>query len=220
MKNLTLVAMSVENTIAENSWSGLLRGEPEALAALYDQHYLGLVNYGTRLVGDRDLANDCFIQVLIDLWGKRATLAPVTNVRSYLITCLHRKMLLELKLNRRAQYAAQAGDGETEPWETSYEDYLVKLQSSEEWKEKLTRAFLCLTDRQKELLKLRFFEDRDYDYIAVHCGITKRTAYNIVHDALKALKAELSLMEGTRNSWKNIPDALLVLLLMEAFFPG
>ncbi|WEK37518.1 MAG: sigma-70 family RNA polymerase sigma factor [Candidatus Pseudobacter hemicellulosilyticus] len=209
--------MSVESNIAERSWNSLREGDMQALAALYDQHYVGLVNYGARLIGDRDLANDCFIQVLLDLYAKHATLPPVTNVRSYLITCLHRKILLELKLNRRDK-AARAGSGEEmERWETSYEDYLVLLQSSEEWKQKLTRAFAVLTERQKELLRLRFFEDRDYDYIAVQCGITRRTAYNIIHDALKSLRAELALRNNDLPENK-LPDSMVLMLLATALF--
>ena len=42
---------------------------------------------------------------------------------------------------------------------------------------------------------MKFFEDIDYNEIARSCNITRRTAYNIIHDSLKILKAELYKME-------------------------
>ncbi|MNL43391.1 RNA polymerase sigma factor [compost metagenome] len=53
-----------------------------------------------------------------------------------------------------------------------------------------------LTEREKELIRLKFFDDLDYDEIAVKCGITKRTAYNITHDALKKLRESLKGKNG------------------------
>jgi hypothetical protein len=51
-----------------------------------------------------------------------------------------------------------------------------------------------LTDREKELLQLKFCGDLDYDEISARCGITKRTAYNIIYASLKTLRM---VMDGT-----------------------
>ncbi|HRN56947.1 MAG TPA: sigma-70 family RNA polymerase sigma factor, partial [Agriterribacter sp.] len=67
-------------------------------------------------------------------------------------------------------------------------EYIVELQHNKEMKEKLMNAVAQLTQREKELLKLKFFEDLDYDEIAARCKITKRTAYNIIHQSLKSLR--------------------------------
>ena len=76
--------------------------------------------------------------------------------------------------------------------ECSYEEYLVKLQHNKELKDRLEKALGQLTQREKELMRLKFFEDLDYDEIAARCNITKRTAYNIIHAALKTLKASFA----------------------------
>jgi DNA-directed RNA polymerase specialized sigma24 family protein len=49
------------------------------------------------------------------------------------------------------------------------------------------------------LLRLKFFEDLDYEEIACQCGITKRTAYNIIHSALRTLKAGVAV--SPNNGW-------------------
>jgi RNA polymerase sigma factor (sigma-70 family) len=174
------------------TWAQLQKGNQQALLALYDRHYIGLLNYGIKLTGNRELTRDCITQILLRLWDNRAKLPPVENVRSYLLTCLRREMIGELKgetarTNRNIVVQRSLSDAEL-----PYEEYLIESQTNKALREKLSRAFEKLTEREKELLRLRFFEDLDYDEIAAQCSITKRTAYNIIHTAIKTLKADFN----------------------------
>lgn len=196
-------------------WARLLQGDPESLVALYNTYYLGLVNYGLKITGDRDLTNDCITQVLLKLWDKRASLSPVSNPRSYLLSCLRNEIYAELKSESvrlaRAR-AIQRLSGDAEP---SYEESLIEGQTNKALRDHLEKGFKRLTAREKELLRLKFFEDLDYTEIASRCHITKRTAYNIIHTALKTLKADFVIKPD--NDW--VTDAtfltLVVLLLSQ-----
>ena len=179
-----------ENLYTQEYWRQLQKGNTDALSALYQLHYIGLINYGVKLTGNRDLANDCFINVLLELWDKRHTLPDVTNVRAYLITCLHRRILQEIRADKRRNDSHREILPE-EPSEVSYEAYLTAMEGNDEFTRRFTSAFRLLTQRQQQLLRMKFYENLDYDHIAQTCGITKRTAYNIIHDALKQLKNEL-----------------------------
>lgn len=179
-----------ENLYTQEYWRQLQKGNTDALSALYQLHYVGLINYGVKMTGDRDLANDCFINVLLELWDKRHTLPDVTNVRAYLITCLHRRILLEIRSDKRRNDSHLRLLRE-EPDEVPYETYLTIAEGNDEFTRRFAAAFRLLTQRQQQLLRMKFFENLDYDHIAQTCGITRRTAYNIIHDALKQLKNEL-----------------------------
>jgi RNA polymerase sigma factor (sigma-70 family) len=179
-------------------WAKLKAGDQNALLELYNVHYLGLINYGIKLTGNRSLANESITQVLLRLWDNRNRLPEVENVRSYLLTCLRNEMLAELKSESNRLTKNQLLKFTGESCEASYEEYLIAIQSNREMKERLFRAFDKLTAREKELLKLKFFEDLDYDEIASRCRITKRTAYNIIHAAVKTLKVELVQQKGNR----------------------
>ena len=191
-------------------WARLRTGDREALLSLYNQHYVGLMNYGLKLTGDRELTNDCITQILLRLWDKRQQLSVVENPRSYLLTCLRHELFAE----RRAETARTAGSrglrGIIDASEPSYEEYIIQLQTNKALAEKLTRALNRLTSREKELLRLKFFDDLDYDEIAGRCGITKRTAYNIIHSALKMLK---TLFVTSPNNGLVADPAVLVLVL-------
>ena len=200
------------------SWIQLQNGDRQALFEIYDQHYIGLMNYGIRLTGRRDLTRDCITQILLRLWDSRSKLPCIENVRAYLLTSLRHELIGEIKLegNRLAKHHLF---GESIPTtEAPYEEYIVQLQHNKEMREKLMNAVAQLTPREKELLKLKFFEDLDYDEIAARCHITKRTAYNIIHQSLKSLRLILvSVPPGNL-----IPDyalfgSFLVFLLLRQF---
>lgn len=173
------------------SWIQLQNGDKNALLEIYNQHYIGLMNYGIKLTGQRDLTKDCITQILLRLWDHRAKLPTIENVRSYLLTSLRRELMAELKMenNRSSKNRSFGQTIQTE--ELPYEEYIIQLQHNKELKEKLMSAISRLTQREKELLQLKFFEDLDYDDIAARCQITKRTAYNIIHGSLKSLRLSL-----------------------------
>ncbi|HTI12268.1 MAG TPA: sigma-70 family RNA polymerase sigma factor [Puia sp.] len=190
-------------------WARLLQGDPEALVTLYNSYYLGLVNYGLKMTRDRELTNDCITQVLLRLWDKRASLPLVRNPQSYLLSCLRNELYTELKsANTRLARtrAIQRTIGDAEP---SYEEFLIEGQTNKVLRDHLEKAFKKLTVREKELLRLKFFEDLDYAEIAMRCHITKRTAYNIIHTALKTLKAGLVI--NPDNDW--VRDATFLSLV-------
>lgn len=171
------------------TWNALLKGEQAALEDLYNQHYIGLLNYGVKFIRDREVAKDCIFQLLLKLWDTRDRLTPLSNVRSYLITCVHNELLLYIKRNNKVAPDIRNAYLDTE---SSHEEYLVEMQHNQELKDKLMAAFYKLSEREKQLLLLKFFEDRSYDEISTTCGISKRTAYNTIHGALKILKQSLT----------------------------
>jgi len=169
-------------------------GHKDALLNLYDKYYSLLMNYGLKLTGDRVLTNDCITQILLRLWDIRKKLPAVANPRSYLLTCLRHELIAELKSIRIRAGKGMGFQRSREQSEPSYEEYLIQLQTNTALKERLASAFKKLSKREKELLELKYFDDLDYDEISLRCRITKRTAYNIIHAALKTLKEELAEM--------------------------
>jgi RNA polymerase sigma factor (sigma-70 family) len=190
-----------------DAWNALRKGDRQAMLYLYREHYVGMMNFGIRLTGNRELSKDCFTQVLLRLWDNRANLPEVGNARSYLLSCMKHELLKELQSEKNtANRHQQAQSGvHSEP---SYEEYLVAVQTDDELRCRLAKVLERLTEREKELLRLRYFEDLSYDEIAEQCGITKRTAYNIVFGALKTLKAEMVV----RDKGKTLIVPLLILL--------
>ena len=199
---------------AKEIWARLKDGDQQAFLELYKKHYIGLINYGLKLTGNRELTKDCITQVLLKLWDKRKELAPVENVRSYLLTCLRRELYAELRSENRRSKSSRNLQKELDMEELPYEEHIIRLQTNELTQHKLLKAFEKLTEREKELLRLRFFEDLDYDAIAVQCGITKRTAYNIIYHALHVIKTDFINTTSDHSKTKKLVIPIIILMLV------
>ncbi len=74
------------------------------------------------------------------------------------------------------------------PATASVEETLIELQEYELLKQRTARLLDHLTERQQQLIKLRFIEEMSYENIALRLNISVRTVYNSIHESIKALK--------------------------------
>ena len=174
------------------AWKEFIGGNKESLLMLYELNYVGLLNYGSKFLNNRDHLNDHLMDLLLQLWDNRDKLPVIENVRSYLMTCFRRKLLNRNKQEVWEDSLGELPESQGTQSEVSFEERLIKLQSNEQIKNKLANGLKKLSPRQREMIELKFFKDLSYDEIAVKCLITKRTAYNIVHDALIILRKEMT----------------------------
>lgn len=173
-------------------WNGLRAGDEQAVFDLYHKLYFGLINYGIRVCGDAELAKDMVNQVFLELWDRRERLVPVENVKSYLLTYLRRKIIDQIRFRQRSENAAIESTRQGGDRELSYEQYIVQVQTDEEIRLKLHHALSRLTPRQQELIRLKFFDGLSYEEIAERTSQNIKTSYNMIYEALKALREVLS----------------------------
>jgi RNA polymerase sigma-70 factor (ECF subfamily) len=75
---------------------------------------------------------------------------------------------------------------------TSYEEILIRVQGDQEMNQRLHSALTKLSPKQKEFVKLKFFEGLTYDEIAEKHTQSVKTCYNVIYDAIKSLKKSLA----------------------------
>lgn len=172
-------------------WNRVRNNGQEALVELYEQLYFYLVHYGIRICGDAEITKDAINDMFLEIWDQRGKLPAVTNVKSYLLTWLRRRIFADIRQTKKSNEAAGAWSDTTAPHELSYEECIVAVQTSEEIKQKIKRAMATLTPRQKELIQLRYFDGLSMEEVSKRVGITTKTAYNTLGSALKSLSAEL-----------------------------
>lgn len=191
--------MSDSSVNLQGPWEEMRQGNAEALLTLYQDQYSDLVSYGVQLSNSVHTAKDAVNDVFLNIWENREKLKPVQNVKAYLFACMRRKIFHPSYFTNETL----AGDENvfSGAFETSYEDMLIAIQQSDELREKLQAALAKLTDRQKQLVQLKYFKNMDYREIEAATGISVKTAYNTIYNAIKTLAAELR-------------SSLLVLLLL------
>lgn len=193
-------------------WNRFRQGEEQALYTLYEQYYHLLLFLGLKICARSEPVKDCIQQVFLYLWEKKEGLDTVTNVRSYLITSFKRRLLLHLQQEKKNNGLLatwiDAENGDSIP---SAEQLLVQQQQSKEAIGRIQQAISLLSPRQKELINLRFYEGRSYDEITELTGLTHRTVYNHLYEALKSLKQ--SLEQDLKSGKLHLRTLLLLLPL-------
>jgi len=177
-----------------NTWGRMVGGEKDAFLTLYTSHYQALFCYGFSLSANKALTKDCIQELFLEIWNSRPSLnTKVENARSYLFTWLRRKMSRELSRQAKLKYSEDLME-EYIFAQPSYEDLLIAFQQSEEKKEQLREALKKLTKKQLEIIKLKFFDNLSYHTIAAQTGLTPRTVYNLVYEAMRHLRESMKDM--------------------------
>jgi RNA polymerase sigma-70 factor (ECF subfamily) len=173
-------------------WDRLLKGDQEALYELYTKYYHTLLFIGLKNIHDSDLVKDVIQQQFLYLWEKRHTLMEAKNVRSYIIISFLRRLTSDwVKARRTVNLEVAWSKKEEEGFETSHEESLILKDDHDAISRNLMAGINALPARQRELIMLKFYEGLSYDAITQKTGLTHRTVYNKIHEALYKIKQRL-----------------------------
>ncbi len=172
-------------------WASIRENDEQALYQLYYSLYDRLFRHGIRICQDTELVKDSINLLFTEVWEKRGNLPELDNVSGYIFIWYKRKLYKQLKENRARRFIDEASILSLELEEKSYEETLISIENNELIKEKIRKALDSLTDRQRELIQLRFFEDLSFEEMAAKTNTSIRTIYNTIHAAINRLKIEL-----------------------------
>jgi RNA polymerase sigma-70 factor (ECF subfamily) len=72
-------------------WESFRKGDKEAFASLFREHYATLYRFGNKFTTDTELLEDSIQELFIELWQAKSQ-APVLSVKAYLLKRLFVKM--------------------------------------------------------------------------------------------------------------------------------
>ena len=167
-------------------WQDYRTGDSHALAQLMQVHYTDLFHWGMRFCSERELVKDCIQELFIGLWQIHGTVNEVENVRAYLLKSLKTKVLRELSKKHNQLYELNDDydfnvvfSADMRMIEDEYEVYQLK---------QLEKGLGQLSQRQQELIYLRFYQNLSYDQIAENMQIGRQSLYNLLQKALTSLR--------------------------------
>jgi RNA polymerase sigma factor (sigma-70 family) len=171
-------------------WLRFRNGDSLAFQSIYKSYFKMLTTYGYRLSMDPQLLEDAIHDVFIDLWRRRAFLSDVNNIRFYLFKALRNKLIRNEKNNVFDN--AEDIDG--------FLDYLVSLSAEQDLVEdeharvrtqRIQSAIHKLSDRQREVINLRFYNGMGLDEISQLMGLSKQCVSNLLYKSYAVLRARL-----------------------------
>jgi len=188
-----------EHTDYQAIWNSFVyTGDKESIGLIYFGHYDLLYNFGLKYTSDIHIVEDA-IQNIFGYFLKSGTrLSPVKNLRGYLLQSFRHQLLLDLK-KRNKIYHLNSIKGESVDYhepevnEVFENDWNIRIQ------QKLDKCMEHLTEKQKEILYLRFHGKLSYAEIAVILGIAVDSCQKLVYRTLKSLRVDLEKLDGIGN---------------------
>ena len=168
-------------------WQKLKRGDKSALADIYAQQVDALFRYGCQFTRDEGLVEDCIQDLFIELWKNRNSIGHTTAIRQYLLVSLRRKIVRQLQQSSQRQEKAvlnyQLDEVEGAPDQT-----LITTESRQLQEDKMAQALAQLSERQREIIYLKYFESLNYKQIAEMLDINHQSVRNTASAGLKTLR--------------------------------
>jgi len=166
-------------------WNELRQGKHSALEKIYRTHFNDLYSYGKKFSTNEATVEDGIQELFIELWNNRERLSETDAIKPYLYVSLKRKLFREVKKIRKST--------DTELVETHFEaelaidQLMIKNEMDEEKKQNLKEAFKTLSERQKEILYLKYYSNMDYKDISETMELNYQSARNLVARAIQKL---------------------------------
>ncbi len=174
-------------------WEALKTGSKEALQALYNHHIDDLYAYGMILCHDEGKVKDCIQDLFLTFWTKRAQLPVPTSGKAYLMVSLRRKIFDKGPKSNLKTTSFEEGDHADELLDDPEKTWLVEEEQHLQ-QEKLNAAMAKISDRQREILHMKYFQEMDYEQIAVIMDLNYQSARNLVTRALTAMRKAMMVL--------------------------
>jgi RNA polymerase sigma factor (sigma-70 family) len=168
-------------------WMSFLQGNKEALATIFLLFHDDLFRYGLKLAGNSNLVEDSLQDLFLQLWKNRQNLRQIDNLKPYLFKSFRNHVIDNVELQNPVMHIEIDFE---HPFEVTYspEDFIIQQQVTEDNQLKIVEALNNLSSRQREAIYLRYFEDLDFEMIAIIMEMNVQSVRNTLHRGLQALR--------------------------------
>lgn len=183
--------------------TALSKGEQSAFNSIFRKYYPILCAYGSRLVGLED-AKEIAEETMIWLWEHRESHVIETSLGSYLLKCVYRRALNQIRRNEIKGMADTHFFNEMQEMMQDADFYQFQ-----ELSRRIKEAVDALPESYREVFIMHRFQEKTYRDIAEQLNIPTKTVDYRMQQALKQLR-------------KDLRDYLpfLVFILTKYMFPG
>jgi RNA polymerase sigma factor (sigma-70 family) len=126
----------------------------------------------------------------VDIWNRRDHLSDTDSITYYLFAALKRRILKEL--NRHKTVETGITLYQLHISEFNSEELMITEEISDEQKVRINAAMKKLSKRQREVIRLKYFQNLRNEELAQRLSIKVESAYNLVSKSLSILRKHLN----------------------------
>jgi RNA polymerase sigma factor (sigma-70 family) len=170
------------------NWNAFRGGDRHSFSLIYEQYFNKLYNYGGKFNREKEFIEDCIQDLFVKLWQNRENISETPSVKNYLYKSLRNTIFSRLNKVENLDIDDDSINELDFNLELSPEAFMIESEHSQQMKFKLEKALDNLTNRQREAVFLRFFEELTYEEVANLMKITIKALYKIIARALENLR--------------------------------
>lgn len=172
-------------------WHNFQGGSEIAFETIYRNYATSLYAFGLKLTKDKELVKDCIQDLFIEIWKSKHRLASVKSIKSYLFKSIRRKLIAELVKKRRNFSDNVLTKIPKYLQNCSVETDWIENQNSTRQQQKLKMALSMLTDRQKEIIHLKFYSLLSYVEISEVMALSMKGTYKLMGRSICGLRKHM-----------------------------
>lgn len=165
-------------------------GNLDSLSKIYFHYYDLLYDYGLRMTPDESAVEDAIQTGFLNLIKQRKSIGKVINLDAYLITSFRRQLLSDLNKQRRLVTSEFTNEEHFDYFKTHDTDS-SDHQNSERIHRIIQTCIENLTDKQKEIVYLRFQKEVPYETISEMLNISVDSCYKSLYRSINIIRAEV-----------------------------
>jgi len=162
-------------------------GDTEALSLIYRENYDLLFDYGLRYTSDVKIVEDSIQEIFISIIKYRERIGIVKNLQGYLISSFRRQLFLSLNNTKRYISIDQMPEGSFDYFK-SPDNEISEKEDIEFLHFTINECISNLTNKQKEIMFLRFERDIPYEEIAKILNISVESCYKSIYRTIKTIR--------------------------------
>jgi RNA polymerase sigma factor (sigma-70 family) len=182
-------------------WENFKAGDKSALNYVYFQYFHSMFQYGIRFKDDPEFIKDCIQDVFLKLIQAGDKLSPTENIRFYLLRALKNAIFKQIEKNKRIELVEFVPLKFDAPF--ILEEELAEKENVSNKEVALLNALKQLSDRQREIIYLRYECSMEYEQICDIMQLKSDSARKLLFRAIKSLREII-------DNHLNLPILLLI----------
>lgn len=173
-------------------WQRLKNGDSDSLKQIYEENIDALFAFGRNICRDEQLTLDYIHDLFIYIWENRQKLGDAVVIRAYLLKSLRNKIIDDFRKKGKLsndEDVSLVGDSQM-----SREEEWVAFETELQINNQLSRALQQLTDRQREIIFLKYNQNLTYEEIGEILGIAYQSVRNLTHRAISELRRHMTML--------------------------
>lgn len=179
--------MNLENQL----WHNIKNDDISALKELYLMYRNTFVYYGRKVTKDQQLIEDAIQETFISIWKYRHSVSIPAGVKQYVLKAFRNQLFRMFKERSNIIYTEESLDFS---FEIGFDLKIIEVEDAEKLSAQINNAINKLTNRQREIIYYRFYENLSFEEIASIMNMQIRATYKLNKRAIIALREIMGAM--------------------------